>query len=298
MGNSSDRLTLRAGNLSLVLSPSIGGSIERFAWAEGDRVAPLMRESHSDKPTVLDMASFPLVPFVNRIRDGRFSFRGREIRLTPNMAGDLSPLHGQGWLGSWIVESHGNQDAELRFDHAAGEWPWDYEARQVFALDEAGLSVRLQCRNDSDGPMPCGLGQHPYFPCTGETRLRTSVRTAFEIDEHVLPVGEVPATGRFDLTDRAVCGLGLDHGFGGWSGEAVMSDPAWPADLRLASGQSRFFQLYSPAAGGIFVAEPVSHANAALSEPEERWPELGMQVLDPGETMTLDMRIELVDRRP
>ena len=53
---------------------------------------------------MLDAASFPLVPYVNRIRDGRFTFRGREVRLAPNMAGDPSPLHGQGWLSPWTVE--------------------------------------------------------------------------------------------------------------------------------------------------------------------------------------------------
>lgn len=294
METSPDRLTLSAGNLELVLSPCIGGAIERFTWvADGQRI-PLLRESHSDPTTVLDMASFPLVPFVNRIRGGRFTFRGEEIVLLPNMAGDRSPLHGQGWLSAWTVESHGNQDAELRFVHQAGEWPWAYEALQIVTLDEAGLSLRLQCRNADDRPMPCGLGQHPYFPCTAETRLDTAVSTAFEIDANVLPTGEVPATGRFDLRNRQVCGQGLDHGFGGWGGEAVMTDPAWPAPLRLSSPNARFFQLYSPEQGGIFVAEPVTHANAALNEPEERWAHLGMHVLEPGEDMRLDMRLELI----
>jgi aldose 1-epimerase len=240
------------------------------------------------------MASFPLVPYVNRIRDGRFMFRGREVVLQPNMAGDISPLHGQGWLSAWEVESSGESGAELRFHHTAGEWPWDWEARQIFALDDAGLSLSLQCRNLSDSAMPCGLGQHPYFPCSAETRIDTVVRTAFEIDEHVLPTGEVPATGRYDLKDRAVCGQGLDHGFGGWGGEARLSDPAWPAPLRLSSAEARFFQLYSPEAGGMFVAEPVTHANAALNEPEARWAELGMRVLEPGEAMQLTMRLELI----
>lgn len=253
-----------------------------------------MRESHSDEQSVLGMASFPLVPFVNRIRGGRFSFRGREVVLQPNMAGDISPLHGQAWLGPWTVESHGNQDAELRFVHPAGEWPWTYEALQIVTLDETGLSIRLQCRNISHDPMPCGLGQHPYFPCTAETVIDTEVRTAFEIDENVLPIGMVPATGRFDLQRRSVCGQGLDHGFGGWGGEALLTDPSWPTPLRLSSRQARFFQLYSPESGGIFVAEPVTHANAALNEPEDRWGELGLRILDPGEEMRLDMRIELV----
>ncbi|GAA4011733.1 aldose 1-epimerase [Sphingomonas swuensis] len=290
-------ITLFAGNLELVLSPSIGGAIRNLSWNGGNGPVPLLRESHSECETVLGMASFPLVPFVNRVRGGRFTFRGREVVMAPNMSGDLSPLHGQGWLGAWSVESHGNQDAELRFVHAPGEWPWAYEALQIVCLDKTGLSIRLQCRNTSDTPMPCGLGQHPYFPCGPETRIETAVATAFEIDEHVLPTDEVPATGRFDLADRPVCGLGLDHGFGGWGGEALLSDPAWPAPLRLSSPNAAFFQLYSPEAGGIVVAEPVTHANAALNEPEERWTELGMRVLEPGEDMRLDMRLDLVGPR-
>jgi aldose 1-epimerase len=122
------------------------------------------------------------------------------------------------------------------------------------------------------------------------------VATAWEIDEHVLPTRHVPATDRFDLRDRQVCGQNLDHGFGGWGGEAHIMDPAWPFAVTMSSPTARFFQLYSPTEGGIFVAEPVTHANAALNEPEERWPELGMQVLEPGDTLRLDMRLEVTPR--
>ncbi|WP_338505327.1 aldose 1-epimerase [Sphingomonas kaistensis] len=287
-------LTLRAGALELILRPELGGAIAGLAWVGEGRRVPLLRETRADTDSVLDMACFPLVPFVNRIRGGRFSFHGREVTLKPNMAGDISPLHGQGWLGAWTVESCNERRAELRFDHAAGEWPWAYEARQVFGLDENGLTLSLECRNTSNDAMPCGLGQHPYFPCEAETRIDTEVLTAFEIDEHVLPTGEVPATGRYDLKNRAVCGQGLDHGFGGWGGTVLLTDPAWPAPLRLSSEQAHFFQLYSPETGGIFVAEPVTHANAALNEPEERWKELGLQVLEPGEAMRMTVRLELV----
>jgi len=44
------------------------------------------------------------------------------------------------------------------------------------------------------------------------------------------------------------------------------------------------------------VAEPVTHANAALNAPESEWPELGMRVLQPGQEMGLDMRIEVVPK--
>jgi aldose 1-epimerase len=286
-------LRLRAGLLGLELSPSIGGAIRNLWWIDDQRRTPILRESHSEANSVLALASFPLVPFVNRIRGGRFAFCGRTVELEPNMPGDPSPLHGQGWLGPWTVEAQGNQDAELRFVHPAGEWPWRYQALQLFALDEQGLSVRLICRNEDAEPMPCGLGQHPYFPCTPATVLDTGVSHAWEIDEQVLPVARVPAEGRFDLKQRSVCGQDLDHGFAGWSGEARMSDPSWPFTVAMSSPTVRFFQLYSPPTGGIFVAEPVTHANAALNEPEERWADLGLKVLEPGEEMSLDMRIDV-----
>lgn len=285
---------LTSGNLRLELSPSVGGAIQNFEWIDEGESRPILRKCNNHLENVLDAASFPLVPYVNRIRDGRFEFRGRMVELAPNMAGDPSPLHGQGWLGPWEVEDATDTKATLSFHHSAGEWPWDYEARQEFALDERGLTLRLTCRNTSLEPMPCGLGQHPYFPCGPETRLDTQASCAWTIDEKVLPVEKVPADGRYDLQDRLVCGQDLDNGWGGWGRSARMTDPDWPYDLEMSSPDARFFQLYSPASGGIFVAEPVTHANAALNAPEEEWPEFGLRVLEPGEAMSLDMRLEVM----
>ena len=289
----SDIVRLSAGPLRLELSPSIGGAISALEWLGDGPPRPILRECHTPLEKVLDAASFPLVPYVNRIRGGRFTFRGREVRLQPNMAGDPSPLHGQGWLSPWHVEAASERAAVLRFTHEAGEWPWAYEARQQVELDERGFSLILSCANMSDEPMPCGLGFHPYFPCGGQTRIDTRVTDAWTVDAEVLPVDKVPAAGRYDLKHRLVCGQDLDNGFGGWGGEARMSDPEWPYELRMSSPDARFFQLYSPLSGGIFVAEPVTHANAALNAPEADWPELGMRVLEPGDAMSLAMRLDV-----
>ena len=287
---------LSAGRLRLELNPSIGGSISAFEWTGDGGPRPVLRKCNGPLRNVLDSASFPLVPYVNRIRGGRFSFRGHEVRIAPNMAGDPSPLHGQGWLNPWRVEEASERRAVLTFRHEAGEWPWDYEARQEFELDERRLVIRLSCRNSASEPMPCGLGQHPYFPCGPETLIDTRVTHVWTIDEHVLPVDRIQATGRFDLSNRPACGQDLDHGFAGWEGTVRLTDPAWPFELRMSAPDASFFQLYSPASGGIFVAEPVTHTNAALNEPESDWPELGMHVLEPGESMTLDMTLEVAPK--
>ena len=286
-------LTLSAGPLELELAPAVGGAIARFDHVDAGRRTPVLRPSPEPLQSVLDAASFPLVPYVNRIRGGEFEFRRRQVRLAPNMVGDPSPLHGQGWLSPWRVERSSASEAELAFEHEPGEWPWSYECRQYFALDASGLATRIACRNTSAGPMPCGLGIHPYFNCGPGTRISTGVEHVWTVDEHVLPVERVPTTGRYDIVDSPVCGRDLDNGYAGWSGSALFSDPGWPFDIELTSAGVDFFQLYSPSSGGIFVAEPVSHANDALSHPEAEWQQLGIRILEPGEAMELAARIEV-----
>ena len=286
--------TLHCGALSLVLKPEAGGSIARFDYvASNGMQIPVFRGSEDTAAGVLAQGSFPLVPYSNRVRGGRFTFRGREVRIAPNMAGDPSPLHGQGWLAPWEVVRLEECEAELRFEHQAGEWPWAYEARQVFTLDESGLTLVLTCTNTGGEAMPCGLGQHPYFHCTPETVLDTQVESVWTIDEDVLPVEKLSTEGRYDLRNRKVAGQDLDNGFGGWGGRATVEDPALPFRITMSSPDASFFQLYSPPSGELFVIESVSHANAALNEPEESWAELGLRVLDPGQSMALTMRLDV-----
>jgi aldose 1-epimerase len=86
-------LRLIAGNLQLSLSPSVGAAISAFDWFDEGAAQPILRKCHSPLEKVLDAGSLPLVPFVDRVRSGRFTFRKREVRLQPNMAGDPVPLH-------------------------------------------------------------------------------------------------------------------------------------------------------------------------------------------------------------
>ncbi len=287
------RLTLRAGALEAQLLPALGGSIVRFDRIADGRRQPLLRGSDADIGDVLAAACFPLVPFANRVRGGAFTCDEREITLSPNMAGDPSPLHGQGWRAAWDVTEQGDDHATLSFRHAAGEWPWDYAATHRIELDEHGLSLELSCRNLSPARMPCGLGFHPYYPCTADTVLDTIVASAWTIDAAVLPVDNVPATGRYDLRARRICGQALDNGFDGWSGTAAIAWPGEGASLRLSSPDAGRFQVYSPAEGGLFVAEPVQNANAALNAPQENWADLGITLLEQGQSSNLHARFEV-----
>ena len=289
---------LSAGRIALQLAPEVGGSIARLDWLDGNGHIPILRALADGLDDPLEAACFPLVPFSNRIAGRTFRLGERTVHLQPNMAGESNVIHGQGWRHPWHVVALDATAAALAFVHSAGEWPWTYEARQDFALDDRGLSARISCRNLSEEPMPCGLGFHPYFPCLGEARLSTHAEGVWTIDQAILPVERVPVSGRYVLDGRPICGRGLDNGYDGWSGVAQI-DPGEdaPFTLRLSSPDARYFQLYSPEEGQIFVAEPVSHANSALALPQEEWAALGIRILGPGETMAFHMRLDIIPRR-
>ena len=281
------RLTLRAGALHVEVLPAVGGSIARFDHLGPAGRQPLLRGTDEDYADVLQAASFPLVPYVNRIRGGSFLCGGRQVRLSNNLPGDASPLHGQGWRAPWTVRSAEADRLALDFVHEAGEWPWRYEARQRLTLSPGGLLLELGCRNLSSGPMPCGLGQHPYYPCDAATRLDTQVAHVWTVDADVLPLERLPTTGRYGLRQRTICAQGLDNGYDGWGGTARIDWPGRPVALEFSSPDAGYFQVYSPAAGGFFAAEPVQHANAALNAPEADWAAQGLVMLAPGESRWL-----------
>lgn len=90
-------LSLRAGRLAVDLAPA-GGSIARFAIETVGTIIDLLRPTDSDAK-----ACYPLVPFSNRIANGRLIVDGEEFVLAPNWPGQRHPMHGDGWARPWWV---------------------------------------------------------------------------------------------------------------------------------------------------------------------------------------------------
>jgi len=169
-------LTLRAGGWEATLRPEVGASLASLTL-DGTEVLRMMPES-STSP--LDAACFPLVPYCNRIRDGHFTFGGREVTLPANFPPERHSIHGFSWQHPWRVESAAANKCVLVYEYnGAHPWPWFYRAEQRVRLGEKGCAVTLVLTNHGDTPMPAGIGLHPYF------RRGRSARVRFTAD-HVL----------------------------------------------------------------------------------------------------------------
>jgi aldose 1-epimerase len=270
---------LRKGNSEVVLEPGCGGAIREFACGDIEVLRKTAGDA-SDDP--LQFASFPLVPYANRIARGRFVAAGRSVQLPPNWDGDPYPLHGQGWRTHWQVVACGACDATLRFEGGGDDWPWRYCAEQRFHLAEGALSMELSVRNLADSPMPAMLGFHPYFPAA-DARLQASLPHVWMADAAALPVENVPtpADWRFEAGRRveSVC---LDHCFGGWDGSAMLS---WPRHtVTLEATDCRDLHVYVPRGGNFFCVEPQTAATGALNRGQNE-----VSLVPPGGRLAMEM---------
>ncbi len=263
-------LSLRAGRLAVDLAPDAGGSIARFAL---DGIGDLLRPA-SDAAlasgTGKDTACYPLVPFSNRIANGRLAFGGEIFHLEPNWPGVRHPMHGDGWAHAWDVVRQDRTSAELVYLQEAGAgaagWPFRYRARQTFALDEVSLTIGISIENLEDREVPAGLGLHPFFVRDAETELACRLSGVWRTDPEVLPLQRLPVPPDWDFSrSRRVDGMGLDHCFDGWDGKATVT---WPQrGLRLVLSATEAFRhlvIYVPEGQRYFCVEPVSHANGAI----------------------------------
>ena len=239
-----------------------------------------------------DMVSFPLVPFGNRLEGNAFHFNGRDHQVQPNSA-DPVYLHGDGWLECWHVDDADSRRVRLSLSHHADAVsPYRYQAEQDIRIEGNAVVLDLSVRNEGDGPLPFGLGQHPFFLRTPDTRLTIRCDRFWEERVGHLPGPEAPLPIDLDFSNGALLPeRWVNNAFAGWDGHATI---AWPehgfrAEIEADQNYGRYM-LYMPVERtDFFCLEPMSHlANG------HHMPGLGgLVILAPGESLSGGVRIGL-----
>jgi aldose 1-epimerase len=287
-----------------VILPHVGAALSSYGLIESGRQVPLFRTSPplfrtSPASSPFDLACNLLVPWSNRISRGGFTFRGRFHPLEPNLPGEPSPIHGNGFSSPWQVIERAAASSKLQLS-SEGPGPFRYEAVVIYALDGGALTVDLSVTSLAAEPLPYGLGLHPWLPRTPATKLVAPAHEVWLEDERHLPTNRISLASRpewnFATPHRLPPGW-INNGFTGWSGSAEIVWPERGLALYIdASPPISKYVLYSPGAtADYFCFEPVSHSVDAhnLSEGPEK---AGLVVLAPGETLA--MRVRFSPRRP
>ena len=278
------------GATGLAVAPAVGGGIAAY-WSDyGSRRIDWLRPADAAalaKRDPLGLSCFPLLPYSNRIRDGRFTYGGRAVQCARDPVHDPHAEHGHGWKAVWNVNRRAADFLSIAYRHQADDWPFAYSARQEFRLDGRDLSVAIALTNEGNAAMPCGIGLHPYFPRTPDCRLAASAPRMWRTDGAALPLELIdpPAEARLDR-GLAVASVPLDTAYAGWSGTAVIEWPEWRASLTMrAAGPLGHLVVYTPPGESYFCAEPVSNCADAFNLAAQGRGDTGLIELPPGQTV-------------
>lgn len=286
-------IELRAGRLAVDLVPAIGGSIAAFQF---DGIDVMRRLSDADRSNgnVLGVASFPMIPFANRVGGNAFEFDGRRYTFDANNPPEIYHVHGTAWHSAWTAKHSEPAEALLTLE-VTDPATYSYRASQHFALDQDVLLLRTSVTNIGARPMPFGFGHHPWFDRDEDTRIQFRSRS-FHLSEPENMVGErieLPAELSYDtpgpLPPRWRC-----SDYGGWDGSATISFPARGVGLTIkADPIYKHLFMFADPTRAVFCVEPQTNAACAFNriggftDPEE-----GLIILAPDETAAANLRFE------
>ncbi|NYF97843.1 aldose 1-epimerase family protein [Janibacter cremeus] len=252
-----------------------------------------------------------LVPWPNRIRDGRYRFDGREHELPITERSTDNASHGLvRWEAFRPTERDEDRVVLVHTLHPRPGYPFALEARVAWQVDPRGLTCATTITNVGHDAAPVGYGAHPYLALgstpASQARLTVPADRVVLVDpDRKLPVGthEV-ADSPFDLRGGEPLGdrdidnayTGLERGPDGcWTvtlegGPAGRTTRLWGGPgldwVQVFTGRSTPASLGEGLATGIAV-EPLACPPDAFNSGE------GVIDLQPGATWTGQWGIEI-----
>jgi aldose 1-epimerase len=175
----------------------------------GSKNHPL--ESNPYHPSAL------LTPWVNRVRNGNYSFKGKNYQLPINEPALGNAIHGLLARKSFTLVKQSSSSITLMHEYKGEEpnYPFPFQFQYTYTLTDSGaLEVTFEAINTGAGPLPFACGWHPYFsfPDTTVADLEINFKpiSRFLSDSQMIPLKEENLNGKQQFkfsTDK------IDHVF-------------------------------------------------------------------------------------
>jgi aldose 1-epimerase len=214
-------------NLAIRIAPELGSNLFSYQVGEYDLIycdRELLKQRQGT-------GNFVLWPFPNRVRDKRYSYRGKNYSLAnvPRNPADPMLVHGLVYDLAWqheqpVVkqnEAHVTTFIDISPDTAYYEsYPFESRLSLTYTLTNQGASVTYTVQNKGHEPQPFGFALHPYFLLLSgkdDTTVSMPAKTVMEVDDTLLPTTrlldvQTVMYAMFDLREpRPVGSLKLDH---------------------------------------------------------------------------------------
>ncbi len=232
-----------------------------------------------------------LFPFVNRIKDGKYSFEGKDYQLHCNESARGHALHGLVYTKPFELKSCACEEEKARITFGISHttspgFPFAFEIEVTYTLTTNDLSVDLQAINTSDAPFPFNTGWHPYFWTGGEVATASFEATSVcTTDDRMIPTGTQnnPYINPISIDSNTTLDTTFD-----WNKQSLLfGTNSYQVELRQNSeAKESFLQIYTPPHGKSVAIEPMTAIADCYNN------QIGLQILQPKETFTIKWTIQ------
>lgn len=219
---------------------SVGASLRSLTYQGRELVAGF--EANALRPAFRGAV---LVPWPNRIADGRYVFDGVEYQVPLNEPERGNALHGLAIWADWQI---GERDASsVTFEYrlvAQQAYPADLGVQATYRLDDQGLHWSVRATNLGEVRAPFALGSHAYLVAgpghVDDWTLKVPAAAVLEVTpDRLLPVAERTVAsfegGTLDFRrPRAIGSTFIDHAF---TDVTARADRLARVELRTPSGE-------------------------------------------------------------
>jgi aldose 1-epimerase len=277
-------LRIVCGESECLLLPHNGGSIGQW----NVRGQAMLRRGVSDHDP-LGTASFPLVPYSNRIANAQFPWAGEAVSLRSHPIAAPHAIHGVGWQRPWDVTHMSGDRACLSLHHDADDdWPWPFHAEQSVSVGPDWLLIDMTVQSCADQLVPLAFGHHLYFD-NSSANLRFSAECIYPVGSDDLPQDPAALDRTSDFsTGLPVQGSALDNCFGGWDGRAEIRWDDREFAVQIEADMPNAV-VYTPCGSDYFCFEPVPHISNALSRADGNMPQVA-----PGQSFAASIHLRAV----
>ena len=160
-----------------------------------------------------------LMPWPNRVRDGKFSFDGRDEQLALSEPARSNASHGLVRWALWSLVEQSESALTVAYSLLPQQgWDWSLDLQVSYELGDDGLTVTPSATNVGTTVAPFGFGAHPYLTAGEETvdelTLSLPGATVLDVDDRLIPTGRSTVPTELDFREaRPIGATELDHAF-------------------------------------------------------------------------------------
>ncbi len=236
-------------------------------------------------------ASSLLFPFANRIKDGKYKYKGKEFQFECNEENLNNALHGLLHHQTFELINKEISDEKVALTLSYTEktrtkgFPYTYTVEVTYTLTSNSLDLNFVVKNNDTQAFPFTLGWHPYFLSADLSKSSLNFKSTKTIafDERMITkkVIDREVTMPFYIENKE-----LDNCYALENGTVIFDTPKYKMEIN-STAKENFFQMYTPPIANTIALEPVTGISDSFNN------QMGLQELQPGATHQITWSVQL-----